>query len=70
MIAWAMQRGISVIPKSVNPERIAQNFQAGELTLSEDEMNSIAQLDKGFRYISGDFWVKEGGPYTLDNLWG
>ncbi len=69
LICWALQRGTSVIPKSVNPGRIAQNLQAGQLRLSDDEMNRIATLEKAYRYVTGAFWVFDGGPYTLESLW-
>jgi len=70
LIRWAIERGISVIPKSVNPKRLAENFAAGDLELSEEDMNSLAALDRDHRFIDGTFWVHEGGPYTLDDLWG
>ncbi len=69
LISWAIQRGTSVIPKSVNPARIAQNFQSQQLSLSDEEMQAIGALDKGFRYITGEFWVFEGGPYTMKSIW-
>ena len=68
LISWALQRGISVIPKSVNPGRIVQNFQAQYINLSEDEMKKIAKLERGFRYVTGQTWVFEGGPYTLEDV--
>ncbi len=32
-------------------------------------MEAIATLDLNRRYVSGDFWQVEGGPYTLAALW-
>lgn len=69
LIAWALKCGTAVIPKSVHPDRIAQNFAADELKLSRDEMDKISTLEHGYRYISGSFWVIENGPYTLEGLW-
>lgn len=69
LLAWAMQRGTSVIPKSVNPERMAQNLAAAELTLTDGAMDAIAELDAGYRYIDGTFWAPMGSPYTIDGLW-
>lgn len=69
LISWALNRGMSVIPKSVNAGRIAQNFKAQQLRLSEEDMQRIAKLERGYRYVKGQFWVFEGGPYTLEDVW-
>ena len=69
LISWALHRGMSVIPKSVNPKRISENLKAEQLILSEQDMNTIANLDRNYRYVTGQFWVIEGGPYTLDDVW-
>ncbi|SEE94884.1 aldo/keto reductase [Ruania alba] len=50
VLAWHLQVGNVVIPKSVTPSRIAENFAATSVTLSEDEMTKIAGLDAGTRY--------------------
>ncbi len=69
VLAWAIQRGTSVIPKSVRRERLAENLEAANLVLTDEHMATIAHLDRHRRYISGEFWAKEGSPYTLENLW-
>lgn len=69
LISWALQRGTSVIPKSVHAGRIAENLKADEIRLSENEMEQISKLDKSYRYVSGSFWVFEEGPYTLEDVW-
>jgi len=69
MIAWAIQRGTSLIPKSTNPARIAQNFAAASVTLSEREMEAIAGIDRNHRFFKGALWTVEGSPYTQASLW-
>ncbi len=69
LIAWALQRGTSVIPKSANPNRLRENYQAQNITLNEDNMKRIGNLDRHYRYIHGAFWTIEGSPYTLTTLW-
>ncbi len=49
VIRWHLQIGNVVIPKSVTPERIEQNFDVFDFELSEEEMDAIEQLDAGER---------------------
>jgi diketogulonate reductase-like aldo/keto reductase len=56
MLRWGLQHGRSVIPKSVRPERIAQNIDVFDFELSADEMAAIDGLDTGRR----------GGPEPED----
>jgi len=69
LIRWAMERRTAVIPKSVNPDRLAENFKSMNIELSNEDMEALSRLDKGSRYIRGDFWTTSGSPYTLQNLW-
>jgi len=45
LISWAAQRGTVVIPKSVNKERILDNYN--DFILSSEDMNKINELSKG-----------------------
>ncbi|MCC6723103.1 MAG: aldo/keto reductase, partial [Saprospiraceae bacterium] len=62
VLAWAMERGTSPIPKSTNPGRLAENFASQHLHLAEKDMDALNQLDRHFRYVDGSFWVVPGGP--------
>ncbi|MFZ0530513.1 MAG: aldo/keto reductase [Propionicimonas sp.] len=46
-LRWLVQRGVVVIPKSVRPERMAENLNIFDFTLSAAEMSRIATLDTG-----------------------
>lgn len=69
LIKWAIQRGTSVIPKSINPVRLQENFDAQEVNLTPVDMQEIAALDRHYRFLSGENWTTNGSPYTLENLW-
>jgi len=69
LIAWALQRGTAVIPKSTNEDRIKQNFEAQEIALSESEMKEISDQNIGERIIDGSLFAMEGNSYTLENIW-
>lgn len=42
-----IQRGVVVIPKSANRNRMAQNLDVFDFALSDDDMKQIATLDEG-----------------------
>lgn len=50
-LRWNIQRGVVVIPKSVHRDRMEQNFDVWDFTLSEDDMAEIAKLDLGHSEI-------------------
>ncbi len=68
LIAWAIARGTSVIPKSVNKGRIEQNLAATELELTADDMGEIAALDKGYRIVDARFFEKPDNDYTAEGV--
>lgn len=45
-LRWLMQQNVAAIPRSSNPERIAQNLDVFDFALSEEEMNKINGLKK------------------------
>ncbi|RRS01684.1 aldo/keto reductase [Glycomyces terrestris] len=48
-LRWNLQRGNVVIPKSVTPERIRENWETLDFALTEDELAAIDALDTGER---------------------
>ena len=69
LLAWGIDCGTAVIPKSVHPKRLAENLAAARLHLDEDQMARLAAIDGGQRLIDGRFWCLEDGPYTMEKLW-
>jgi|SRR5271165_241923 len=49
VIRWHLQLGNVVIPKSVTPARIIENFDVFDFELDEEQMASIEALDRGQR---------------------
>ncbi|MDW9382727.1 aldo/keto reductase [Chryseobacterium sp. JV558] len=49
ILRWHLQEGFVVIPKSVTPSRIEENFNVFDFELTEDEMNIVRSLDTGKR---------------------
>ena len=47
VLRWNIELGIVAIPRSSNPERLAQNLDIFDFTLSADEIAVIAALDTG-----------------------
>ncbi|MCD8045437.1 MAG: aldo/keto reductase [Clostridiales bacterium] len=46
ILRWHIQRGVVVIPKSTHYERMAENFDVFDFSLSDDDMAAMATLDK------------------------
>merc|ERR1712185_773438 len=63
LIRWAVQRGTSVVPKSVTPSRIASNFDVFSWSLSDQHMADLSSIEPQKRMLHGEFWCKPDGPY-------
>lgn len=63
VLAWQMQRGICVIPKSVHENRLRENFSAQIVELDKDDIEKINALDKGYRFITGDKFLNKSAGY-------
>lgn len=47
LLRHTIQKGIIVIPKSINPDRIRENINIFDWELDDDEMDSLNKLDQG-----------------------
>ena len=50
-LRWNVQRGVTVIPKSVHRERMEQNLDIWDFRLSDEDMTEISKLDIGHSEI-------------------
>ena len=50
-LRWNVQRGVTVIPKSVHKNRMEQNIDIWDFQLSQEDMEEIAKLDIGHSEI-------------------
>ena len=60
-LRWNIQRGVVVIPKSVHEDRIRQNFDVFDFSLTKEDMDKIKAMDIGRSEIVDHFdpkWIK------------
>ncbi len=64
-LRWNVQRGVVIIPKSTHKERMEQNIDIWDFSLSDEDMAEIAKLDIGHSEI-----VDHGSPAFMRMLTG
>ena len=50
VLAWHLARGLTVVPKTVSPARMAENLAAQKVALTAEDVAAIASLDKHRRF--------------------
>lgn len=67
-IAWALQRGTSVVAKSATPGRQKENLSVdlNEIQLSEMELKEIEGLERGYRFFRPEEWWGEMAMAVFD----
>lgn len=65
IIRWHLEHGLAVIPKSVNPARIRENFDVFDFRLAAEDTHRIDALDTG-RRAGPDPAVFAVGSYAVD----
>ncbi|MCH4009705.1 aldo/keto reductase [Companilactobacillus sp.] len=65
MLRWLLQRGIIVIPKSVHQQRMIENFDVFDFKLTDDEMKTMATLDK-----NESQFFDHRDPTTIEQIFG
>jgi len=65
ILRWLLQRGITVIPKSVHPARMAENMAVFDFELSSAEMQTMATLDR-----NESQFFDHRDPVTIEQIFG
>ena len=58
VLRWAIQRGTAIIPKSVKPERMAENLALNDFNLSTEEMGVISKFDLNRRFNDSGYFAE------------
>ncbi len=58
ILRWALQHGVSTIPKSANLKRIQENFDVFDFNITSNDMNLIDGFNENFRVVEDpmDWW--------------
>lgn len=56
LLAWGIQKGWSVVPKSVTKSRIEGNFELDGWELTDDEIKRLDSIKERFK-VCGDDWL-------------
>jgi diketogulonate reductase-like aldo/keto reductase len=68
VLRWHLEHGFCGIPKSVKPDRIAENFDVFDFALAPDEVAAIDALDTGVRGgPDPELLNRETHPKVVDN---
>lgn len=66
LLSWQINRGVVVIPKSVNEQHLRDNLKAINIQLDSQDMKEIEDLNKNYRYINGNAFIYK--DYTCDTI--
>ncbi|GLT40046.1 hypothetical protein SLA2020_142040 [Shorea laevis] len=68
-LRWVYEQGISVAVKSFNHERMKENLEIFDWSLSEEELKKIEEIPQ-YRICRGEDFISSYGPYrTEEELW-
>ena len=70
VLRWNMQRGCSVLPKSVHESRQKENLLCDDFALKQEDMDALGSIEPQWRIVKGDPFVRADGWYpTTDAIW-
>lgn len=70
LIAWALQHGTSVIPKSSGEDHLKSNLEAATWQLPEEDYKILVSLDYQKRMVDGSMFLADDSPYkSVEDIW-
>ena len=70
LLKWQIERGCSVIPKSIDPQRMLENLASVHVELDSNDREMINGISYVQRYVNPKAWFKNNSPYTENIVWG
>ncbi|KAG6547120.1 hypothetical protein Mapa_011372 [Marchantia paleacea] len=69
-LRWGIQMGNSILPKSTKAERVKENFQVFDFSLSAEDMSELEKLEQT-RFLQGIHWLNESGSFykKAEDIW-
>ena len=65
LLRWSVQRGVAAVPKSTNADRLKENLDVFNFTLSEAEMKQLETFNKGVNVRFNDPGRFAGLPFSI-----
>ncbi|CAH1269906.1 AKR1A1 [Branchiostoma lanceolatum] len=63
LLRYHLERGLSVLAKSITPARILQNLEVFDFRLTEDDIRSMNSLNRNHRYVTWQYYFTK--PYNI-----
>ncbi|KAJ7521847.1 hypothetical protein O6H91_19G071100 [Diphasiastrum complanatum] len=68
-LRWGVQTGASVLPKSFNSKRIAENFDIFSWELSDDDITQLSKIEQHRAFPVKEFCSPKGPYKNIEELW-
>lgn len=65
-IAWALQRGTSVVVKSASAEHQRENWEASQISLDAADVMALKNLERNYRFFRPEDWWGEAALAVFD----
>lgn len=57
ILRWAVQLGVSTIPKSANPQRLQENFDIWDFEIAEEDMQRLNGFNENYRIVDDPMYL-------------